>query len=166
MKKLTAVILILVLILSVAALASCGGGKTATDTTTAEEATEGTPNPWTDYDDAEAAMAGTGITLTFPETLNGKAAAAFRGMGETMLEIKYDVGTYVRKSVGEEDDISGDYNEYAVVETVTVGERTVTFKGDGETVSLALWTEDGFSYAVGAPGLSAADMTAVVEAVA
>lgn len=44
-------------------------------------------------------------------------------------------------------DISGDSTDYAKTETVTVGDITVTEKGDGENVFFAVWTKGDYSYA-------------------
>ena len=43
--------------------------------------------------------------------------------------------------------ISGDSTDYAKTETVTVGDITVTEKGDGENVFSAVWTKGDYSYA-------------------
>ena len=48
------------------------------------------------------------------------------------------------------EDVSGDYNNYAEVSTVTINGCDVTFKGNAGTVSTAIWTNDGYSYAVSA----------------
>lgn len=52
----------------------------------------------------------------------------------------------LRKGTGSAD-ISGDYTDYAKTETVTVGDITVTEKGDGENVFSAVWTKGDYSYA-------------------
>ena len=48
----------------------------------------------------------------------------------------------IRKAsgAGENADISGDYNVYNETSTVTVGEYTVTLKGNDQKVNLATWT--------------------------
>ena len=58
------------------------------------------------------------------------------------------------------EDVSGDYNTYAEVKTVTISGCDVTFKGNGGTVSTAIWTNSGYSYAV------SADMPMSVDAMA
>lgn len=52
----------------------------------------------------------------------------------------------LRKDTGAAD-ISGDSTDYAKTETVTVGDITVTEKGDGENVFSAVWTKGDYSYA-------------------
>ena len=49
----------------------------------------------------------------------------------------------IRKALGNED-ISGDYNEYAQIETAD----GVTLKGAEGQFSLALWTDSGFAYSL------------------
>ena len=51
-----------------------------------------------------------------------------------------------RKGTGAAD-ISGDSTDYVKTEFVTVGDITVTEKGDGENVFSAVWTKGDFSYA-------------------
>jgi len=64
-------------------------------------------------------------------------------------------------------DISDDYNEYAEVGTIAVGEYEVTLKGDAGAVSTAIWTSGGYSYAVMSDVPMGADaMTALVAQIA
>lgn len=69
---------------------------------------------------------------------------------QTMAQITYyGEGQKVvyRKSEGNEDN-SGDYNRYSSVREETVEGRTVTFKGEGEAYTLALWSDADFSYSL------------------
>ena len=54
----------------------------------------------------------------------------------------------IRKAsgAGENADISGDYNVYNETSTVTVGEYTVTLKGNDQKVNLATWTSGDYAY--------------------
>ena len=52
-----------------------------------------------------------------------------------------------RKSVGTED-ISGDYNTYASTVETAVGTADVTLKGDNDLYTLAVWTDNGYSYSL------------------
>ena len=47
-----------------------------------------------------------------------------------------------------EENISGDYNAYGERAQHTAGSRTATLKGDGGTVSPAVRTGDGYTYAL------------------
>ena len=53
----------------------------------------------------------------------------------------------LRKSQGTEDN-SGDFNRYLNVETLTMADADVTFKGADGRFTLALWQKDGFSYSL------------------
>ena len=86
-----------------------------------------------------------------------------------MLELFYTDGNgggvSVRQSPGSSDN-SGDYNEYSEVETMDAGGVEVTIKGNGDGISLALWADGGYTYAVSADGfaLTADEVGAVVNA--
>ena len=75
----------------------------------------------------------------------------------TLSQIKY-VGEgqslTLRQSAGEGDN-SGDYNVYAVTEVWEMGGRSVTLKGDGESWTLAVWSDGTYAYSAHAePGLT------------
>ena len=53
----------------------------------------------------------------------------------------------IRKAPGA-GDISGDYSAYPHQETASVGGSSVTLKGDGDTVSLAVWARDGYACSI------------------
>lgn len=57
-------------------------------------------------------------------------------------------GLYIRKGVGEED-ISGDYENYDTMKDILVDGIKVTVKGNGNTISLITWSNDGYGYAIG-----------------
>lgn len=63
--------------------------------------------------------------------------------------------------------ISGDSTDYAKIATVTVGDITVTEKGDGENVFSAVWTKGDYSYAffstVGVSAEAFAELIAGIE---
>lgn len=57
-------------------------------------------------------------------------------------------------------DISGDYNEYSSVTEKEIEGAAITLKGNDGTISLAVWNQDGYSYALYAdPGASPENMT-------
>ena len=74
-----------------------------------------------------------------------------------MTQITYrsgDNSVTLRKAHGDED-VSGDYNDYETVREVQTGMVSVVLKGEGESFSLALWQQNGFSYALSfEPGIS------------
>ena len=168
MKKIVSSILALALVL---ALAACGAVATLP---TDENDVPQIPNPWQEVDTTADAKAILGYDIAAPESVAGLSQTAVRVLsdGEKILEIYYGGGTEnadyasIRKAPGTED-ISGDYTDYAVVKDVTVGDRTVTEKGDGTNVFSAVWTDNGYFYAFfSTVGVSADDFAAIVEAIA
>jgi len=112
-------------------------------------------NPFTDYESLEEAEAAAGFELQIPEAPQGYATVCYRVMDDSMIEVIWLSGEdeeaaeayRVRKAAGE-DDISGDYNEYAEVNTIDSDGRTITLKGNDGKVFLMTWTRDGYTYAV------------------
>lgn len=86
-----------------------------------------------------------------------------------MLELFYTgadgSSVSIRKAEGS-GDISGDYSEYAETGTLDAAGTQVTVKGDGSGISLALWSADGYTYAIGAHdgGLTEAEVIEAVSA--
>ena len=127
-------------------------------------------NPFVDYETLDAAAQAAGFVLTAPETVEGYSDKLIQVMSNSMVQIIFldsdDNRLFVRKEAGDAD-ISGDYNNYNEVSTVTVGVYSVTLKGDNGTVSTAIWTNDGYSYAVSADvPMTVEAMTALVALVA
>ena len=95
----------------------------------------------------------TGFTMRIPEGKAPYTEKTISVIGEDMIEVAYSkeepfaVGYSIRKARAE-GDISGDYTEYTESKEVDSEGRKVTLKGESENCSLALWEENGFSYAV------------------
>ena len=95
----------------------------------------------------------TGFTMRIPEGKAPYTEKTISVIGEDMIEVAYSkeepfaVGYSIRKARAE-GDISGDYTEYTESKEVDSKGRKVTLKGEDGTYSLALWEENGFSYAV------------------
>ena len=117
------------------------------------------PSPFVDCDSMEDAAKLAGFNLALPNTPDliqaweGTMIQAFYGEdGNDML---------IRKAMGNED-VSGDYNEYAQVETVD----GVTLKGENDVFSLAIWEKDGYTYSISVgEALAQADLLALAAAV-
>ena len=95
----------------------------------------------------------TGFTMRIPEGEAPYTEKTISVIGEDMIEVAYSkeepfaVGYSIRKARAE-GDISRDFTEYPDIREVDFEGRKVTLKGEAETCSLALWEENGFSYAV------------------
>ncbi|MEA4972165.1 MAG: hypothetical protein VB119_03205 [Candidatus Metalachnospira sp.] len=85
---------------------------------------------------------------------------------DNLSEITYTGDTeelVFRKALGS-DDVSGDYTEYSSEKSCTIGDFTVTLKGNDDTYNLALWQKDGYSYSIMVlDGISESEMTAMIE---
>ena len=110
----------------------------------------GLSNPFVTYKTLSDAEQAVGFTLELPDE-DWYTRAGIQVMRGKMLQVRCPSdegnGTVIRKQAGDAD-ISGDYNEYTDVQTVTIGDVPVTLKGNNGMVSTAIWTADGFSYAV------------------
>ena len=95
----------------------------------------------------------TGFTMRVPEGKAPYTEKTISVIGEDMIEVAYSkeepsaVGYSIRKARAE-GDISGDYTEYTESKEVDSEGRKVTLKGEAGRYSVALWEENGFSYAV------------------
>lgn len=126
------------------------------------------PNPFADCATLEEAAKAAGFELAVPEKVNGSSRQGIQVMAENMIQVFYggeENEVCIRKAPGTED-ISGDYNRYAVCDTVSVGELKVTMKGEEGQMHLATWTDGGYTYSIGArTGMSSSDMSALVQLV-
>ena len=117
-------------------------------------------NPFTDTKTLEEAQEIAGFDMQVPDAAVPYTIVNYRAVEGEMLEIifrdrKGEEGYRIRKAAGE-DDISGDYNEYAKEKTIRLSDGTkVTLRGDKDDEwSVAVWTaEDGegkdvYSFAV------------------
>ncbi len=111
-------------------------------------------NPWSDFNTLEEAEADADVELTLPESYQHFDHRIYRAMHGEMIEVIYQdadgqEGFRIRKShdVG---DISGDYTSYAQEKTLTSGGRSVTIRGNGDTISVATWSNHSLnlSYAI------------------
>ena len=97
----------------------------------------------------------TGFTMRVPEGKAPYTEKTTSVIGEDMIEVAYSkeepsaVGYSIRKARAE-GDISGDYTEYTESKEVDSEGRKVTLKGEAGRYSVALWEENGFSYAANA----------------
>ena len=111
-------------------------------------------NPWSEFDSLEEAEADADVEIALPESYQRFDHRIYRAMRGEMLEVIYQdadgqEGFRIRKShdVG---DISGDYTSYAQEKTLTSGGRSVMIRGNGDTISVATWSNHSLnlSYAI------------------
>ena len=143
-------------------LAVCGG-----NTSTKISSSVAMANPWEDFKTLEEAQEKVGFEISLPEDWAKKDAVYRVCEGLNAIEVRFDEGDEVIRKAKDDGDISGDYNEYASEETMTIGEAQVTFKGTSEDeVNLAVWVSGDYSYSVSSTDAVSADqMKKIVEAV-
>lgn len=129
-------------------------------------------NPWTDCATLDEACSTAGFTFVVPEFLLDSSHASYRATSgaDAVLEVSYarsEGDIVLRKGFEREGhDVSGDYNTYPITGTMEVAGLEVTVKGENETVYCAVWTADGFDYAILADkGLSRLQLVRVLEAI-
>ena len=82
------------------------------------------------------------------------AQIEYNGEGETAV---------FRKGTGT-DDVSGDYNVYSNVKEISVGANMVTLKGNTDSFTLAVWTDEEYSYSLDiSSGLSEDEWTEMIQ---
>lgn len=164
MKKILSLVLAMTMVFS---LAACGSSKPQSEPES--DPNQQIPNPIIDCETMEEASELSGIKMSVPDMIDGfedRQIFAYADLG--MIEVDYqnaDETVSIRKASGDAD-ISGDYNEYALEETVDVDQLQVTMKGADGLYNLAIWTNDGNIYAISANGgLSQEAMAELVLAV-
>ena len=146
MKK--KVMLCMFAILMVGMLSACGKKE--------EEASDGTTglaNPFIDCVDMKEAADLAGFSFEVPETIDGYEGKKIQAIESDLIQVFYgDVegaNILVRKATGS-DDISGDYNEYSEKNAMTVNEIEVETREENGSVMVAIWSMDGYTYAIDA----------------
>lgn len=102
------------------------------------------PNPFVDCATLAEAKQQAGFPLTLPDTCRTDSISVLPG---SMIQGLCTDGLSVRKGMGDAD-VSGDYTAYPQVETVSMPYGEITLKGTGGQVQLAVWTADGYTYAI------------------
>ena len=125
-------------------------------------------NPWKDFESLEEAVKAVGFDFVAPDALAGCDQIAYQAIpDDRIIGVLYLNGeerqVIIRKAPGGEN-ISGVYSQFDKLEQVEVDGRSVTMSGDGETVSLATWTDGDYSFSVYADnGLAQGDMAQLVS---
>ena len=173
MKKWIALAMGAVLALSITA---CGSSSkpaasqsgSASDTSAVLGENTQIPNPWQDFESLEEAVKAVGFDFAVPDALAGCDKVAYQAIpDDRIIGVLYLNGeerqVIIRKAPGGEN-VSGVYTQFDKLEQVEVDGRSVTMSGDGETVSLATWTDGDYSFSVYADnGLTQGDMAQLVS---
>ena len=130
------------------------GAAAAAETATEEEPEEtGTqiPNPYVDYETLEEACEAAGVSLLLPDSIEGYERVDYQAIDGQMVNVIYTAADgsmlLIRKAKGSED-ISGDYNEYEHNSEQTINDIDVQVRGNGDTLSAAVWYDNGEAYSM------------------
>lgn len=167
MKKIIILALCAALTIS---LSACSNDKPAQNSSSSSVSDNAqVPNPYTEYETLDAAAEKAGFKMTAPDSIDGYDDPIIQVMNKTMIQLIYknaeNNSIQIRKAAGSED-ISGDFNSYPETSSAEIGGADVAFKGSDSLVSLATWTNDGYTYSVRSDlALTIEAMTALVESV-
>ena len=127
-----------------------------------------TVNPVVTYRSLAELSEAIGFDVHEPDALPfAPEEVSYAGISGETAQIRYsnaEQSAVFRKSTAQES--SGDYTQYRQTKEIDLRGVNVTIKGDNESVLLAQWQADGFSYSLRFdPGVSEADAAAAVESV-
>lgn len=172
MKKLIAITMCIMTL----SLTACGNTTSAkenpqkqTKSEVSAQETVQIPNPFVDCKTIEEAEEIAGFKAPVPERMpDGYTQAAIRAVEQYLIELIYENGEKsirIRKGKGS-GDISGDYNTYKENNTGTIGKYQVSTKGDDQKVSVAVWEDGEYSFAVLAdPAVSSSEVSDIISSI-
>lgn len=109
------------------------------------------PNPYVDYETLEEACEAAGVSLRLPDSIEGYERIDYQAIDGQMVNVIYTAADgsmlLIRKAKGSED-ISGDYNEYEHNSEQTINDIDVQVRGNGDTLSAAVWYDNGEAYSM------------------
>ena len=129
------------------------------------------PSPFVTCTSLKEAAQKAGFSLSVPDMEKDYPDCTISVISEKMIEASYknkdEQEISIRKAAGSED-ISGDYTQYDEVQTISVGNASVTLKGTDGKTSLAVWNSGDYAYSIGiygGSGISGEEMAKLVAAV-
>ena len=123
------------------------------DNTDSGETSSQIASPMHEFESLEALEKQVGFQVNLPNGLKD-LNAQYLSINADLAHIVYNDASkeiYFRQGRGNED-ISGDYNEYKDVKTITVNGIDVTLHGNDGVYSLATWLDGTYSYCLGVQG--------------
>ena len=178
MKRIMVLILTIVMICALSACGKKAGEPEPEQEPQQEEQKETTQmaNPFIDCENMGQAEEIAGFGMEAPEEIDGYADSLIQAVNGQMVQVIYfekaadyqdDQATLmIRKKIGQEPDVSGDYNEYSQTVSDEIDGRDVTFKGDDDQFNVAIWLSDDYSYSIDTvKPMSREQMSAIVKIV-
>lgn len=112
------------------------------------------PDPFIPYSTLPDLKAAAPFAVKSPQLLPTNCRERYMAMlnNKNLIQIFYsndDQTIVYRMAVLEEGrDISGDYTNYDKEDTLAVGDKEILVKGKDDTIHVALWNDDHFSYSL------------------
>lgn len=175
MKKL----IVITMCIMTLALAACANTASAKEKPQKQTKSEGftketvqLPNPFVDCNTIEEAEIIAGFqAAVFEQMPQGYTQSAIRAIDHDMIELIYEDGEksiQIRKARGRSD-ISGDYNSYKENTTAAIGKFQVSTRGNDGKVSVAVWEDGEYSFAVSADpaeaGISSLEISDMISSI-
>ena len=125
------------------------------------------PNPYAEYASTEEAEKALGFDAAIPSIIpDGYVQSAVYTIGESLLQLDYaeDEKRISYRTAMDNGDISGDYNAYDDIKTVSVNGADVELRRDGELIRSAVWNKGEYAFSISSDaGLSEADIILIIE---
>lgn len=141
-------------------ITACGDSQADTENMTQ------VPNPFEVCDTLADAGEIAGFDMTAADGLDNFEVVEISAIEDEMIQVIYQYGdseVYVRKATGIED-ISGDYNTYSTTSSIEIDGHVVSLRGDDTSVSVAIWSDNGYTYAIDSyPAISQDVMTTLLQ---
>ena len=136
-------------------LAGCGSTVEPPETTAETVPVLQLANPWKDYPSLEEAEAACGLNFPLEDVVaDSYKAETYRVLNDQLMEVTYRDDSFevtVRMQAGEEQDISGVYEEFENITTFETDTHTIVNKKIKDGGILQLISMDGYSYSFYAP---------------
>lgn len=129
----------------------------------------GLANPFEDYASIEEAEAAAGFSFGVPEVIGGYDTVIYRVAKDiSLFEVIYtgEASTLTARKAPGGWNISGDNNQYSVEVAETLQGAQVTCWGEGDSLFLAMWTADNYSYSLSvSENIDRMDFIGIVETI-
>lgn len=141
----------------------------ATEVSEESKETVAVANPYVTVDSLEEASKIAGFSLKVPDSIDGYKQVLVEAMQNSIIQLVYqgeEQEISIRKALGTDDSLIGDYTQYPTNSEVTLSNNSVlTIKGEDEYINLAYWQKDGYTYAIYSSGLGLEEVTKLAESI-